>query len=112
MLPWLQSIDRLYLAATGITDEQLCPVGLMGGVKRLSLWSNPITDAGLAELNAMWSLEVLDIHDTQVTAAGLRKLCLLPELRTLIVPEGIDAEALAAEFGRPGLQVVPRAGDP
>jgi len=55
---------------------------------------------------------VLDIHDTQVTAAGLRKLRLLPELRTLIVPEGIDAEALAAEFGRPGLQVIPRAGEP
>jgi hypothetical protein len=60
----------------------------------------------------LWSLEVLDIHDTQVTAAGLRKLRLLPELRTLIVPEGIDAEALAAEFGRPGLQVIPRAGEP
>lgn len=112
MLPWLQSIDRLYLAATGITDEQLRPVGLMGGVKRLSLWSNPITDAGLAELSAMWSLEVLDIHDTQVTVAGLRKLRLLPELRTLIISEGIDAEALAAEFGRPGLQVIPRARDP
>ncbi len=84
----------------------------MGRVKRLSLWSNPITDAGLAELGAMWSLEVLDLHDTQVTAAGLRKLRLLPELRTLIVPESIDAETLAAEYDRPGLQIVPRAGEP
>jgi hypothetical protein len=112
MLLWLQSVDRLYLAATGITDQQLQLVGLMGDVKRLSLWSNPITDAGLAELSAMWSLEVLDIHDTQVTSAGLRQLSLLPELRILIVPTGIDAERLAAEFDRPGLQVIPRAGQP
>ncbi|MFW5692997.1 MAG: hypothetical protein ACOCWL_02160, partial [Thermoguttaceae bacterium] len=112
VLPWLQSIDRLYLAATGITDEQLRPVGLMGRVKRLSLWSNPITDDGLVELSAMWSLEVLDVHDTQVTAAGLRKLRLLPELRTLIVPEGIDAPSLAAEFARPALQIIPRAAEP
>jgi WD40 repeat protein len=112
MLLRLQSIHRLYLAATGMTDEQLRPVGLMGGVRRLSLWGNAITDDGLAELSAMWSLEVLDIHDTQVTAAGLRKLRLLPELKTLIVPDGIDADSLAAEFARPDLQVIPRAGEP
>ena len=108
MLPRLQSIHRLYLAATGMTDEQLRPVGLMGGVRRMSLWGNPITDDGLAELSAMWSLEVLDVHDTQVTAAGLRKLRLLPALKTLIVPDSIDAASLAAEFARPGLQITPR----
>lgn len=112
MLPWLQSVDRLYLAATGITDEQLRPVGLMRHVKRLSLWGNPITDAGLAELSAMWSLEVLDIHDTLVTAAGPRKLRLLPELRTLIVPAGVDVKTLAHDFDRPDLQIIARAVEP
>lgn len=112
MLPWLQSVDRLYLAATGIGDEQLRPVGLMRHVKRLSLWGNPITDAGLEELSAMWSLEVLDIHDTSVTVAGLRKLRLLPELRTLIVPADVDTKTLAHDFDRPDLQIIARAVEP
>jgi hypothetical protein len=112
MLPWLSGVERLYLAATGITDDQLRPVGLMRHVKRLSLWGNPITDDGLAELSAMWSLEVLDIHGTAVTAAGLRKLRLLPELKTLIVPDEVDVEKLADHFDRPGLQIISRAGNP
>lgn len=111
MLPWLSRVDRLYLAATGITDDQLGPVGLMRHVKRLSLWGNPITDAGLAELSAMWSLEVLDVHNTSVTAEGLRQLRLLPALTMLIIPTEVDAELLARDLGRPGLVIVPRAGE-
>ncbi|MDZ7617100.1 MAG: WD40 repeat domain-containing protein [Patescibacteria group bacterium] len=112
MLSQLPSTERLYLAATGMTDDQLRTVGIMQDVKRLSLWSNPITDAGIMELSAMWSLEVLDVHDTAVTAAGLRTLRLLPKLETLIVPDGIDAQSLADDFDRPGLQIIPRGANP
>jgi len=108
LLPWLSGVDRLYLAATGITNDQLRPVGLMRNVKRLSLWDNPITDAGLAELSAMWSLEVLDVHGTSVTATGLRQLRLLPGLKTLIVPADVDAELLASDFNQPGLKIIAR----
>lgn len=108
MLPWLSGVERLYLAATGITDDQLRPVGLMRHVQRLSLWGNPITDAGLAELSAMWSLEVLDVHGTSVTAAGLRQLRLLPALKTLIVPAAVDTSTLADDFDRPGLEIIER----
>lgn len=94
-LRWAGKIDRLYLAETGITDQQLDGIGILKDVKIMSLWGNPITDAGLSELTAMWSLEVLDIHDTRITAAGLNQLRMLPGLKTLIIPASINTNELA-----------------
>ncbi|WP_298867034.1 WD40 repeat domain-containing protein [uncultured Gimesia sp.] len=94
-LRWSGRIDRLYLADTGITDQQLDGIGILKYVKRMSLWGNPITDAGLSELTAMWSLEVLDIYDTKITAVGLNQLRMLPSLKTLIIPASINVDELA-----------------
>lgn len=111
-LRWVRGVNRLYLAATGITDDQLDHVGLLGNVRRMSLWGNPITDKGLYEISGMWNLEVLDVHDTQVSAEGLNALRLLPNLKTLIVPDRIDPADLGPlRESHPELEIVPRADD-
>lgn len=103
------AVDRLYLAATGITDEQLDTVGLQRAVKRLSLWHNPITDRGLLELTGLWNLEVLDVHGTHVTAAGVNALQVLPKLQALIIPGQIDLDDLAPLKERhPELEIIRR----
>ena len=108
-LRWAGKIDRLYLAETGITDQQLDGIGILKDIKRMSLWGNPITDAGLSELTAMWSLEVLDIHDTKITAAGLNQLRLLPSLKTLIIPASINVDELTPlRNQRPDLEILLR----
>jgi len=111
-IPALRSVDRLYLADTGIRDEHLRGLGLMTQLKRLSLWGNPITDRGLAELACMWRLEALDVHDTAVTEASLRHFRHIETLRTLIVPEDVDAEKLRAAMGRPDLEIIPQVRPP
>lgn len=105
---WVRSTERLYLAATGITDDQLEWVGMMGNVRRLSLWGNPITDAGMKHLATLWNLEVLDIHDTAVTAEGLNRLRLLEKMKTLIVPSSVDVAALEPLRRIPNLEIIRR----
>ena len=108
-IPALRRVDRLYLADTGIRDDHLRGLGLMTQVKRLSLWGNPITDRGLAELACLWRLEALDVHDTDVTEASLQSLRHIETLRTLIVPEDVDAEKLGTAMNRPDLEIIRRA---
>ena len=102
-------IDRLYLANTGITDQQLDYISVLPYLKRLSLWNNPISDQGLRELENLQRLEVLDVHNTEVTAIGLNRLAKLPELKTLIYPASIDEGDLQPLIdAHPEIQLVPR----
>ncbi len=108
-LRWAGRIERLYLAETGLTDQQLDHVGLLSYVKRMSLWGNPITDDGLLELSTMYHLEVLDIHDTQVTAHGINQLKVLPNLKRLIVPKSVRVDQLTPLKTRlPELKILSR----
>lgn len=106
--PWFRYMTRLYLADTGITDEQLKAIAMMGSVERMSLWGNPITDEGMAHLETLWGLKVLDIHDTAVTAEGLNQLRFLNNLETLIVPKNVDLEKITLRERLPNLEIIPR----
>lgn len=103
------AIDRLYLANTGITNQQLDYISVLPYLKRLSLWNNPISDQGLRELEYLKQLEVLDVHNTEVTASGLNRLSKLPVLKTLIYPARIDENDLQPlKKAHPEIQLVPR----
>jgi len=83
-LEHLPYLERLYLAATAVSNKGLAHVATCKRLKRLSLWKTRITDLGMDHLRGLEDLELLDIQDTKVTEAALAHLRYLPRLKKLI----------------------------
>lgn len=101
----LPHLERLYLAATPLTDDGLRYIASLRRLKRISLWNTRISDRGVRHLSGLSSLEVLDIHHTRLTEAALQHFRGHPNLRRLMhsIPVGDDGvQALAS---MPRLQV-------
>jgi Leucine-rich repeat (LRR) protein len=94
-LEHLPYLERLYLAATPLSNKGLAHVAKCKRLKRLSLWKTRITDLGMEHLRNLEDLELLDIQETRVTEAALVHLRNLPRLRMLkqtivLSDEGIE----------------------
>jgi len=83
-LEHLRYLERLYLAATPVSNQGLAHVAKCKRLKRLSLWKTRITDLGMEHLRGLEDLELLDIQETKVTEAALAHLKHLPRLKKLI----------------------------
>jgi len=100
----LSSLEFLGLKGTGVTSEQLRPVGNLRRLRRLYLTSDPVDDLGplrplsletlalsgtrvrdhdLAPVAEMTGLKVLWLTNTAVTSAALSYLAALPQLEKL-----------------------------
>jgi len=94
-LEHLPYLERLYLAATPVSNKGLAHVAACKRLKRLSLWRTRITDLGMDYLRNLEDLELLDIQETKVTEAALAHLKHLPRLKKLkqtieLSDEGIE----------------------
>lgn len=87
----------LQLTATGITDEHLKSLSLLGNLKRLDLGENMITDDGMAQLESLQNLESLDVSDCpQLSDESLKSVAKLQRLSTF--------KAANTSFGDEGLK--------
>jgi len=94
----LPHLERLYLAATPVTDDWLRRLPPLPRLKRISLWRTQVTNDGMAHLDGLTELEVLDVKNTRVTEAGLEHFRGHPNLIRLVHTltfgdAGIDALA-------------------
>lgn len=95
-LPELDSLGRLYLGGSKVTDKQLVYLGQVPGLRELYLEYTQITDQGLAHLGGLSSLQVLGLRDPKITNDAiphLRKLTSLTKLDltgTKISGKGLD----------------------
>jgi uncharacterized protein (TIGR03067 family) len=92
-LKGMTSLTRLYLDNTQITDAGLEHLKGLTSLTHLYLRETQITDAGLVHLKGMTSLTWLHLDDTQITDAGLvhlKGMTSLTELR-LSGPQITDA---------------------
>jgi len=69
-----ESLKRLYLNGTKITDAGLRHLVGLKELRELSLANTPITDAGLKDLESLSALRKLDIQGTKITAEGVARL--------------------------------------
>lgn len=79
----LQSLERLNLENTRVTDASLQHLSGLANLKRLVLENTDVTDAGLAYVSVLTSLEGLNLEQTQVSDLGLSRLKTLKHLREL-----------------------------
>ncbi|MBW3540710.1 MAG: hypothetical protein KY476_10600 [Planctomycetes bacterium] len=79
----LESLERLNLASSGVTDEGLVRVASFRNLRYLNLQSNPVTNAGIAHLGALGKLDALYLSGTRVDAAALEHLAGMGKLRIL-----------------------------
>lgn len=68
------SLKRLYLDGTRITDAGLRHLGGLRELRALSLAATPITDAGLKELERLPALRTLDVRGTSATTDGIARI--------------------------------------
>ncbi|MCL4202222.1 MAG: hypothetical protein KJ000_06990 [Pirellulaceae bacterium] len=80
----LPHLERLYLAATPVTDDWLRRLPPLPRLKRISLWRTQVTNDGMAHLAGLTELEVLDVKNTRVTEAGLEHFRGHPNLIRLV----------------------------
>ena len=69
-----ESLKRLYLEGTKITDAGLRHLAGLKELHSLGLANTSITDAGLKELEGLSALRNLDVENTKVTADGVARL--------------------------------------
>ena len=79
----LESLERLWIEDTAVTDAGLSHLKGLTRLTFLSLSHTNVSDAGLVHLRGLSQLEDIDVQGTQVTAAGIRELRSgwLPRLR-------------------------------
>lgn len=97
-------IERLMLAKSAVTDEQLAKLPLHH-LKYLDLSDTKITDQGIAHLWPLKKLEELDLSRTAVTNSGLKTLATLTNLRSI----GLDETAID-DAGVAHLAQLPKLG--
>jgi hypothetical protein len=79
-----ESLKRLYLDGTKITDAGLRQLVGLKELRELNLSHTSITDAGLKELEGLTSLRTLDVKDTKVTADGVARMkAAIPGLKVI-----------------------------
>ena len=84
-LAQLPDVERLYLARSSVSDNDLEYVGKLTNLRRLSLWRTDITSEGLKQLEGLSDLRLLDIHGNRfLDETSLECLCHWPRLRLLI----------------------------
>ena len=77
-----ESLKRLYLQGTKVTNAGLRHLAGLNELHSLSLANTSVSDAGLKELEGLSALRQLDVQNTQVTAAGVTRLkAAIPELK-------------------------------
>jgi hypothetical protein len=101
----LPDLERLYLAASSVTDEGLKHVRSLRRLKRLSLWQTPITDDGMAHLAGLSELQVLDIHRTKITEVGLEHLRGHPNLVRLVYSHTFNDAGIDLLSSLPRIQI-------
>jgi internalin A len=77
------SITRLTLLGTSVTDEGVRSLATMKQLRRLSLSGTRITDEALETIGTLRKLQILSVSDCQLTDAGMRQIAKLPELKSL-----------------------------
>jgi len=70
----LESLERLWIERTNVSDAGLAHLKGLNGLTYLSLVNTNVSDAGLVHLRGLSQLEDLDVQWTRVTAAGVRAL--------------------------------------
>jgi hypothetical protein len=88
-------LERLYLAATRITDDGLKHLRYCTKLRRISLWDTHVGDAGIRELETLRDLRIIDIHRTWTTDDALETLGRLPALEELILDDATTKRGIA-----------------
>ena len=68
------TLERLWLDHTQITDNGLAHLVQLTNLQSLSLYGTAVTDEGLVHLKGLTNLKDLSLYDTQVTDVGLAAL--------------------------------------
>jgi hypothetical protein len=76
-------LRQLYLADTGLTDNELRSVAMLKGLTYLQTWGNRFTDAGVQQLAALTNLENLYLEEQDLSAAAFSFTVGLPRLSRL-----------------------------
>ncbi len=99
-LKGMQSLMRLDLTCTDLTDSGLAHLNTLSALEDLNLSLCRITDAGLVHLGIVRSLKSLNLTKTGVIDAGLAHLEALPRLEELILSETKVTDAGLARVAR------------
>lgn len=83
LLSSLQSIEKLDLSNSSITDDGLEPLEKLKNLRVLSLSLTSITNSGLEHLEKLKTLERLRLHGTKITDEGIEVLAGLTKLKVL-----------------------------
>ncbi|PHR97593.1 MAG: hypothetical protein COA78_27420 [Blastopirellula sp.] len=80
----LPDLERLYLALSSVTDDDLEPVAQLTKIRRISLWRTKVSNDGLEHLKQLEDLELLDIkHTKNIDERALNNLRHWPNLMLL-----------------------------
>ena len=70
----LESVERLVIQGTAVTDVGMANVEKLTGLRWLFVFHTPITDSAVKHLLALPRLDEVKLYGTQVTAAGVAEL--------------------------------------
>lgn len=85
LAPLSQSLKKLTLARTRITNEDLSSLSELASIEHLDLSRTEVDDHALDFVSQMVNLRTLNLRDTKVTDGGLLKLVNLKQLERLYV---------------------------
>ncbi|MDF1744008.1 MAG: hypothetical protein P1V19_09935 [Gimesia sp.] len=94
----LESISRLNLYNTSVSDSDLIWVSDFKNLESLNLGKSQVSDSGLIHLTGLKDLNYLDLSNTQITDAGLMQLKECSNLGTLYVKDTQVTEAGVAQL--------------
>ena len=101
------TLFRLDLSGSRVTDEHLASVAGIPNVAHLDLSRTAVTDQGVAAICQLPSLHTLDLTSTPVTDDGLQYLAFLPKLSSLTLEGTAITDDGMAELARlPGLHAL------
>ncbi len=81
--PEFETLERLNLENTNVTDASLQHLSGLINLKRLTLENTDVSDAGLAYVSVLTTLQGLNLEQTHVTDTGLPHLSTLNKLQEL-----------------------------
>lgn len=76
-------LQRLYLARTQVSDDELTVIARLRNLRRLAVWGTRIRDPGVEALAGLENLQALDVHATSLSEKSLDTFATLPQLREL-----------------------------